>query len=115
MLCLYQRLIQLRQHEPSLMTGNYKPVFSDHQMLAYIRHAEGSPAFLIVLNLTHRPCYFAPGTLHFKGEIIIDTFPEQEQTIVNDRIDLGGDEGLIVRLDELRSVSSNPNATDHHT
>jgi len=115
MLCLYQRLIQLRQREPSLKTGNYKPVFSDHQMLAYIRHSEDNPAFLIVLNLTHRPCYFAPGTLHFKGEIIIDTFPEQEQTFVNDRIDLGGDEGLVVRLDEWQSISSNPNATDHHT
>ena len=115
MLCLYQQLIQLRQREPSLMTGNYKPVFSDHQMLAYIRHKEGSPAFLIVLNLTHRPCYFAPGTLHFKGRIMIDTFPEQEQTVVNDRIDLGGDEGLIVLLDEWQSISSNPNATDHHT
>ncbi|HVU57784.1 MAG TPA: alpha-amylase family glycosyl hydrolase [Puia sp.] len=115
MLTLYQRLIQLRQHEPSLMTGNYKPVFSDHQMLAFIRHAEGSPAFLIVLNLTHRPCYFAPGTIHFKGEIVIDTFPELEQTIVNNKIDLGGDEGLIVRLDEWQSISSNPNVTDQHT
>ncbi|HEY8970044.1 MAG TPA: alpha-amylase family glycosyl hydrolase [Puia sp.] len=115
MLNLYQRLIQLRQREPSLMTGNYKPVFSDHQMLAYIRQKEGRPAFLIVLNLTHRPCYFAPGTLHFKGQIIIDTFPEQEQAPVNDRIDLGGDEGLIVRLDEWQFISSNPHATDHHT
>jgi alpha-glucosidase len=115
MLCLYQRLIQLRQREPSLMTGNYQPVCSDHQMLAYIRHSEGSPAFLIVLNLTHRPCYFAPANDRFKGEIIIDTFPELEQTIVNNKIDLGGDEGLIVRLDEWQSVSSNPNATDHHT
>ena len=115
MLNLYQRLIQLRQCEHSLMTGNYKPVFSDHQMLAYIRQKEGSAAFLVVLNLTHRPCYFAPGTLHFKGQIIIDTFPEQEQAIVNDRIDLGGDEGLIVRLDEWQFISSNPNATDHHT
>jgi len=115
MLNLYQQLIRLRQQEPSLMTGDYKPVFSDHQMLAYIRHKEGSSPFLIVLNLTHRPCYFSPGTIHFKGRIIIDTFPEQEQTIVNDRIDLGGDEGLIVRLDEWQSISSNPNATDHHT
>lgn len=115
MLSLYQRLIQLRQREPSLMTGNYQPVFSDHQMLAYIRHAGGSPAFLIVLNLTHRPCYFAPGNDRFKGEIIIDTYPELEETIVNDKIDLGGDEGVIVRLDEWQSISSNPNATDHHT
>jgi alpha-glucosidase len=112
---LYQHLIQLRQQEPSLMTGNYMPVYSDEQMLAYIRHAEGNTAFLIVLNLSHRPCYFTPGNLHFKGEIILDTFPEQEKTIVNNSIDLGGDEGLIVRLDEWQSISSNPNASDQLT
>jgi glycosidase len=90
MLALYQRLIQLRQQEPSLMT------------------------FLIVLNLTHRPCYFSPGTYHFKGDIVIDTFPEQEQTSVCDTIDLGGDEGLIVRLEEWQSLSSNkPNDPNH--
>jgi alpha-glucosidase len=115
MLYLYQKLIQLRQQEPALMTGNYKPVFSDHQMLAYIRQSEGSPAFLIVLNLTHQPCYFAPHTLRFKGKIIIDTFPEQETTTIEDKIDLGGDEGLVLRLDEWQFVSSNPNANNQHS
>jgi alpha-glucosidase len=107
-LCLYKALIELRQKEPSLMTGDYRPVFSDHQMIAYIRQEEGHPGFLIVLNLTHRPCYFSPGTIKFKGTIILDTFPEQVNTAVQDKLDLSGDEGLIVRLDEWLSVSSNP-------
>ena len=107
-LTLYRSLIDLRQKEPSLMTGAYTPVCSDHQMIAYIRQAEGHPAFLIVLNLTHRPCYFKPGTILFKGTIVIDTVPEQLNAKVRDRIDLSGDEGLVVRLDEWQSVSSNP-------
>ena len=107
-LTLYRSLIDLRQKEPSLMTGAYTPVCSDHQMIAYIRQAEGHPAFLIVLNLTHRPCYFKPGTILFKGTIVIDTIPEQLNAKVRDRIDLSGDEGLVVRLDEWQSVSSNP-------
>jgi len=107
-LTLYRSLIDLRQKEPSLMTGAYTPVCSDHQMIAYIRQAEGHPAFLIVLNLTHRPCYFKPGTILFKGAIVIDTIPEQLNAKVRDRIDLSGDEGLVVRLDEWQSVSSNP-------
>jgi len=98
-LCLYQRLIRLRQQEPSLMTGTYKPVFSDHQMIVYIRQAEGSVGFLVALNLTHRPCYFRPTNLKFKGRIVIDTFPELEQMQVEDTIDLGGDEGMVVRLE----------------
>ena len=109
-LTLYKSLIDLRQNEPSLMTGDYKPVCSDHQLIAYIRQAEGQPGFLIVLNLTHRPCYFKPGTILFKGTIVIDTVPEQLNAIVRDKIDLSGDEGLVVRLDEWQSVSSNPSS-----
>jgi len=39
---------------------------------------------------------------------VIDTVPEQLNAKVRDRIDLSGDEGLVVRLDEWQSVSSNP-------
>jgi alpha-glucosidase len=105
-LTLYRRLIQLRQSESSLNTGHYKPIYSDHQMISYIREAEGHTTFLVVLNLSHRPCYFAPATIHFKGAILIDTFPEQEGQSVTDTIDLSGDEALIVRLEEWESVSS---------
>jgi alpha-glucosidase len=107
-LTLYRRLIQLRQQEPSLMTGNYTPVFSDHQIISYIRQAEGHTAFLIVLNLSHRPCYFAPASIHFSGRVLLDTFPEQEQQEVRDRIDLGGDEAMVVQLKEWKSISSQP-------
>jgi len=104
--CLYRRLIQLRQREPSLNTGAYRPVYSDTQLIAYIRRAEGHPAFLIVLNLTHRPCYFTPSSIRFKGTIVLDIFPELEHCPVENSIDLSGDEGLIVRLDEWMPVSS---------
>jgi alpha-glucosidase len=105
---LYKKLIDLRQQEPSLKTGAYRPVCSDHQLIAYIRQAEGHPAFLIVLNLTHRPCYFTPATIQFTGVIIIDTLPEQEQVSVKDTINLFGDEGVVVKLDDWASVSANP-------
>lgn len=90
------------------MTGAYKPVYSDNQLIAYIRAAEGHPAFLIVLNLTHRPCYFKPATICFTGVVMIDSLPEQEQVSVKDTIDLFGDEGVVVKLDYWESVSSNP-------
>ncbi len=105
-LCLYSKLIRLRKQEPSLATGAYRPVYSDTQMLAYIRQAEDQPAFLIVLNLSHRPCYFTPTTIRFTGVIFIDTLPEQEQVSVKDSIDLFGDEGVVVKLDDWQSVSS---------
>ena len=82
------------------MTGAYKPVYSDHQMIAYIRQTDGRTGFLIVLNLTHRPCYFRPANLKFKGKIVIDTFPEQEQLQVENTVDLAGDEAMVIRLDQ---------------
>ena len=90
------------------MTGAYRPVYSDPQLIAYLRQTEGQPAFLVVLNLTHRPCYFTPSTIRFTGVILIDTLPEQEQVSVKDTIDLFGDEGMVVKLDDWQSVSSTP-------
>ncbi|MBS1662741.1 MAG: alpha-amylase [Bacteroidetes bacterium] len=101
-LALYKSLIDLRQKEPSLMTGSYRPVYSDNQLIAYLRQTKGQAGFLIVLNLSHRPCYFTPTTIRFKGTIVIDTYPEQLNTTVQDKIALSGDEGLVVKLDECQ-------------
>jgi alpha-glucosidase len=97
---LYRRLILLRQGEPSLMRGHYRPVWSDHQMIAYTRQTEGHSSFLVVLNLTHRPCYFRPVHFHFSGRVVLDSYPEMEGQVLHDLINLNGDEGLIVLLDD---------------
>jgi alpha-glucosidase len=99
-LSLYRRLIALRGKEAALSTGTYKPVHSDDQMIAYLRQATGQPMFLILLNLSHRPCYFTPVHIHFKGVIEIDTLPDEEHLTVSDHIALSGDEGMVVRLEE---------------
>jgi alpha-glucosidase len=97
-LALYRRLIQLRQSEPSLMMGNYTPICSDQQALAYMRQAPGEAAFLVVLNLSHRPCYLHIKHMEINGTIVLSTSEELEGTTVNSRINLAGDEGIIVRL-----------------
>lgn len=99
MLSLYRQLITIRRKEPSLTIGDYTPVFSDNQILAFMRRHEDNPAFLVVLNLTHLPCYFRPANFSFSGTIEIATFPEMEGTTVHDTISLDGDEGLVIRLD----------------
>ncbi|WP_420149185.1 alpha-amylase family glycosyl hydrolase [Spirosoma sp.] len=98
MLSFYKRLIALRQQEPALMVGNYVPVYADTQILAYIRQLEGHPRFLILLNLSHRPGYFKAKDRSLLGVVEIATSPEWEGTEVNDTISLGGDDGILVRL-----------------
>jgi len=99
MLFLYKRLITLRQLEPSLMTGIYTPVFTDHQLIAYIREAEGECSFLIVLNLSDQPCCFTTQQVKLAGRVEISTFPGNEGNRIEDTLNLKEDEGVIIRLD----------------
>jgi alpha-glucosidase len=98
MLSLYKRLIELRQKEPCLITGNYRPLYSDHQIIAYYRQLSDNPGFLIVLNLSHRPCYFTTNRISIKGKIEIATSPELENTLIDGKLSLSGDQGVIIRL-----------------
>src|SRR5690606_20956530 len=97
MLSLYRRLIQLRQGEDALMYGNYLPVFSDRQIIAYERSAPGSFRYWIVLNLSHRPAYFKSKE-NISGTIEVSTAPELEGTSVSQNIYLSGDEAVVIRL-----------------
>jgi alpha-glucosidase len=98
-LSLYKRIIELRQSEPSLMVGDYIPVYSDHYALAYIRQALGAKRFLVVLNLNHRPCYLKLQHVQIAGKVVLATSIELEGMLINETIQLGGDEGIIVELE----------------
>ena len=100
MINFYRELIQLRQAHRSLHLGDYKPVYADTQSLAYLRQAPGDKAFLIVLNLSHRPCYITLKHLAIDGTIIFSTSPALRGLTVNERIDLSGDEGIIAELNK---------------
>lgn len=99
MLSLHHKLIQLRRKEPALDRGAYETIHADEQLLVYRRSASGSDAFMILLNLSHRPCYFNPKEMEVKGLIEVATAPELEGAKVNGMICLSGDEGIIIRLD----------------
>ncbi len=98
MLNYYRKLIQLRQKEPALHVGNYIPVHANHQIISYIRQSEGV-RFFILLNLTHRPCYFKSEHEEIRGKVVLATEIEREGTYLTGSIELGGDEGIIVKLD----------------
>lgn len=97
MLSFYRKLIHLRQTENCLIHGDYRPVHSNNQMLAYWRQWNDT-VLLVVLNLSHRPCYFASTRIALKGTIILATTPELEGQVIEGSINLGGDEGIIVQL-----------------
>jgi alpha-glucosidase len=97
MLNFYKALIELRRKEAALHVGSYESIFSDTQIIAYLREA-GENRFLIVLNLTHRPSFFNSQTFKFHGTIELSTEPERHGAVVTDTIALSGDEGVMVRV-----------------
>ena len=98
MLSFYQSLIALRKRQPAFQTGKYTPVYSDKQLIAFIREND-TDRFLVVLNLSHRPGYLRPKNETFQGEVIISTETERIGLRIENNLLLSGDEGLIVRLE----------------
>lgn len=108
LLHLYRRLIALRQREPSLMYGRYIPVYSDHQVMAYLRsHNDDTDCFLVVLNISHRTCRFHLPPYAAGGVIEAATYNELEQTQVKDTLELYGDEGIIIRIRKAADEARN--------
>ncbi|SEL78525.1 alpha-amylase family glycosyl hydrolase [Parapedobacter koreensis] len=99
MLSLYYKLIQLRNTEPALNKGTYMPVYSNDQLIAYRRDSPDGDSFLVVMNLTPRPCrYRQTGEPILSGQVIVATSPELENTHIGENIYLSGDEGIVARL-----------------
>lgn len=99
MLSLYRRLIQLRRREPALAIGDYVPVLTDFEdVVAYRREARGK-AFLVALNLGHRPAQLLFAASECRGKIVVATEYRREGERVDDRIVLAGDDGVVVELD----------------
>lgn len=98
LLALHRKLIRLRLAEAAFTKGDFVPVYADNQLVSYLRQAPSADTFLIVVNLTHRPCYFKPPTEEFTGTIAVCTARELEGQRFAGIVALEGDQGMIVRL-----------------
>ncbi len=95
-LTLHRRLIDLRQTEPALNAGSYRPVPADGDILAYIREADGQ-RFLVALNLGDSP-QTLPLDAELVGTIALTTHLDREGEDVRGTVELRADEGVVVRL-----------------
>lgn len=94
-LTLYRRLIALRRESATLTSGRYARVAAGTQIMAYTRE-RADERMLVVLNLGHAPDALAlPG---LQGEVMLSTRLDREGEKVSDRVELRGDEGVIVRM-----------------
>jgi alpha-glucosidase len=96
LLTLHRRLIRLRRAEPALHGGAWSPVEADGSVLAYVR--TGADArFLVALNLSGRAAALPVGGIG-GGRIVMGTHADRDGEGVQGRLELRGDEAVVVRL-----------------
>jgi alpha-glucosidase len=92
MLSLHRQLIELRRSTPALSVGSYRHVYTDDDLLAYVREAEGKQ-LLVALNLSAAPRRLALSEA--PGRIVLSTHLDRQEA-VGRALDLRADEGVIV-------------------
>jgi alpha-glucosidase len=97
-LTLHRRLLRLRRHTPALVTGAYHPVEADGDVLAYLRADPGGDRWLVALNLGPAPARLTLPGPDPAGRVELSTRPGGDGRPVAGSLDLGGDEGVVVRL-----------------
>ncbi|NJW53280.1 alpha-amylase family glycosyl hydrolase [Salinimicrobium oceani] len=102
MLQLHRKLLKIRAEEPALHIGDYEPVFTEKNLLSYIRKHEND-RFLVILNLGNTELNFTP-SFKWSGIIMLSTHPEMEGKEVRDEIKIAGNLGLLIKLDNNENI-----------
>jgi alpha-glucosidase len=99
LLVFYHRLIRLRQKEPALRIGGYRPVAEGNNLLVYLREYEGR-GFLVAANLSHlHQCLLLPQQV--SGRVVLSTNAGRQGRPVEQALDLGPDEGLVAFMSTI--------------
>jgi alpha-glucosidase len=99
MLAFHRRLLALRRAEAALQIGDYTPIGVSENCFGFIREA-GNRRLLIAVNMGHAPGYIEPEHTVVHGSVLLSTHPSREGRRIDDEIDLTGDEGIVVLLDD---------------
>lgn len=98
MLMFARRLIRLRQSEPALRLGRYRPAGVQGDVFAFFRE-HGQSRFLVAVNLGHeRGRIVLPPRLDCRADVVISTHPEHIGRTVTGDIPLAADEGIIAAV-----------------
>ena len=92
---LYRELIRIRKKAPALCTGDYRPLRSRNDILAYERFTD-TDRFTIALNLTDEGRLLEQIG---KGSIVLSTRLDRTTVPVSGQHLLRPDEGIIIQMD----------------
>lgn len=95
-LALTRALLELRRRQTSISLGDWAPLAVEGDVLAYMRSRHGR-RFATVLNLQSEPKAIRFGK-ELGGRIVISTHPDRVDYRIQDHIDLGADEAVVIAL-----------------
>ena len=98
---LYRQLIELRRSLSALAVGDYRGIHGESDLLCYL-HVYRGQHIGVALNLGSEP-------LRFKlpsggGQLLLSTNLDREAEPVKTRLELQGNEGLVVELEPQRAL-----------
>jgi alpha-glucosidase len=96
LLALYRRLIDLRRSSPALSVGSYRAVETNSRLLVFDRIC-GDERLRVALNLGPEPDELDLG--RERGRILVSARRGAEGNLAARRLVVGGDDGLIIRLE----------------
>ncbi len=96
-LTLYKELLALRRAHDALSLGDYSPIATSGDLLAYMRRGSGE-AFLIALNFDGEPYALSMRQLGLEGRVVLSTYLDRKDEVLDADVNLRADEGLIVAL-----------------
>jgi alpha-glucosidase len=91
---LYRELIRLRKQTPALHSGDYAPLRSQNDILAYERFT-ATERYRIALNITHEP---RRAEIDGGGTVALSTYLDRRSLQLTTPLLLRPDEGVIVKL-----------------
>jgi alpha-glucosidase len=94
---LYRRLISTRRQQSALSRGSYRRILVQGDLLLYVRKF-GSERTLVALNLG---CDAIATSLPWRatfGTVLVSCFGDREGEHITERIDLRGNEGLLIEI-----------------
>jgi alpha-glucosidase len=94
---LHRRLIALRRRHPALYAGSYRPIAAGGDVLAFVREA-GDEKILIALNMGSQTARLDLPAGHGEGRLLLSSFLDRPDEPMRGKVELRGDEGMIVLL-----------------
>ena len=92
---LYRALIRLRKERDVLVTGRYRPVAAEGDLLLYRREGP-SESITVALNLGDDPVSLETEGRGLDGDILLSTCLDREGEGINGTLDLRGNEGVAI-------------------